>query len=94
MLLGLTSMTTADQHNLPYMAMEAEIDQFPTTWPRAWKIGFKSSALGTTGTSCKDAAPKDTLPANTTKDTEVNSTEKTTTKETPKDSTKGTEQEY
>lgn len=80
------------QYNLSYIATEAEIDQLIATWPPAWKLGFKSSALVIVGTSRKDTAPKDTVLASTTKETKVCSTEKTTMKENPKDATKGAEQ--
>ena len=75
------------------MATEAEIDQVVATWPLAWKLGFKSSAPVTAGTSGKDATPKDTIPPKPTKESEVCATKKSTTQETPKDASMGAEEE-
>lgn len=37
--------------SLPYMVVDEEFDNVIVLWPPAWKIGFKTSARGTTGTS-------------------------------------------
>ena len=39
------------------MVVDEEIDNVIALWPLAWKIGFKSSARGTAGTSMTQVPP-------------------------------------
>ena len=77
--------------SLPYMVTDEEMDRLIATWPLHWRLGFKST--GTTGTASTSAAPKETTPANTVKETGVRDAERGTRTNVPKDATQGMEQE-